>query len=111
MAIMGVVQAAVHQIADVVSVRDSFVAASGAMNMTLRMTEALIGNGRAVICVLGRDFDDMLVDMPFMRMVKMAVMEIIHVVAVTHGRMTASGAMDMRMVLVFRIVAGHWFFP
>ena len=111
MAVMGVVQATVHQIANVVSMRDSLVSATGAMYMTLLMTEVLIGNGRAVICVLRRDFDDMLVDMPFMRMVKMAVMEIIHVIAVTHGRMTASRAMDMRMVLVFRVVAGHWFFP
>ena len=111
MTVMGVVQAAVHQIANMVSVGDSFVAAPGPVDMALLMTEAVFGNGRTVICIRGGDFDDMLVHVPFMRMVEMAVVQIVHVIAVTHGRMAAPGAMDMRMVLVFRIVASHRFFP
>lgn len=111
MTVMGVVQAAVHQIANMVSVGDSFVAAPGPVDMALLMTETVFDDGVTVICVLGGYFDDMLVDMPFMRMVEMAVVQIVHVIAVAHRRMAATGAMDMRMVLVFRIVAGHRFFP
>lgn len=111
MTVMRMVQTAVHQIADMVSMRDGLMSASGAMDMTVLMTEILICDGRTLIRVLVGYFDDMLVHMIFMRMVKMTVVKIVHVIAVAHRRMAATGSVNMRMVFMFRIRAGHLFLP
>ena len=52
MAVVGMVQTAIHQIADMVSMRDSLVPASGAMDMAGLVTEAVVGNGRTALRVL-----------------------------------------------------------
>lgn len=107
MSIVGMVQSAVHEIADMASVRDSLVPASGAMDMVWLVTETVFGHGRAVFRVLVGHFDDMLVHMIFMGMVKMAIVKIIDMITMANGRMAATGAVDMRMVLVLRIRASH----
>ena len=111
MAVVGMVQMAVHQVADMVAVRNGLMPASGAMDVALLMPETVFGEGRAAIRVLVGDFNDMLVHVAFMGMVEMAVVKIVDVIAVAYGRMAATGAVDVRMVLVFRIRAGHCFFP
>lgn len=111
MTVMSMVQTTVHQIADMVSVRDRLVPASGAMHVTLLVPETVISDRRAVIRVRGGDFDDMLVDVIFMRMMEVAVVQIVHMIAVAHSRMAAAGAVDVRVVFVFRVRTSHRFFP
>jgi hypothetical protein len=49
----------------------------------------------------------MFVDMVFMGVVQMAVVEIVHMVTVLNGRVAAARTMLVRMVCVFGMVAGH----
>ena len=107
MAVVGMVQTAIHQIADMAAMRDGLVSASGAMDMAGLVTEAVIGDGCALLRVLVGHFDHMLIHVVFMRMVKMAIVKIVHMIIVAYGRMTATGAMDMRMVLMLRIRASR----
>jgi len=93
------------------SVRDRLVPASGAMDMAGLMTEAVIGDGRAVLRVLVRYFDHMLIHVIFMWMVKVSIVEIIHVIVMAYGRMAATGSVDMRMVLMLWVRARHWSYP
>jgi len=91
--------------------RDGLVPAAGAMDMARFVTEAVIGDRRALLRVLVRYFDHMLIHVVLMRMMKVPVVEIIHMIVMAYGRMAASGAMDMRMVLMFRVRASHWSCP
>ena len=50
----------------------------------------------------------MLVDMAFVRVVKMAVMQVVDVIAVTHGRVPATGPMLMSVIRVVSLgTSGH----
>jgi len=64
-----------------------------------------------VLRVLVRHFDHMLIHVIFMRMVKVSIVEIVHVIVVAYGRMAATWAMDMRMVLMLWVRARHWSSP
>jgi hypothetical protein len=48
--------------------------------------------------VVGGDVDHMLVDMIFMRMVEVTIMQIVDVAAVPHGGVAAAGAMMVGVV-------------
>ena len=111
MAVMGVVQTAIHQIADMVAMRDGFVSASRPMDMIMLVTQTAVGDGRTGVGVRDGYLDDMLIHVIVMGMVQMAIVQIVHVIAVAHGRMTATGSVDMRMVLVLRIRTRHRCFP
>ena len=67
-----VVQVAVDQVVDVVTVRDGFVAATGAMDVAGLVAAAFV-LGRAAVGVGGRDRDHVLVDVVAMRMVQVAL--------------------------------------
>jgi hypothetical protein len=102
MAVMGVVQAAVHQIADMVAMGDGLMAAARAMDMPVAVADRL-----AAVRIGGAHLKHMFVDMVFMGVMQMAVVEIVHMVAVLNGRVAAARAMLVGMVCVFGMVAGH----
>jgi hypothetical protein len=58
-----VVQVAVHEVIDVIAVRDRLVAAAGAVNVILRVASALVCGG-AGVRVRPRHFDGVLFDRP-----------------------------------------------
>jgi hypothetical protein len=91
---MGMVQMPIHQIVDVVAVRNRLVTASGAVLVARRVPLAAV-LGCAAIGVLRRHFDHVLVDMVAVWMVQMPVVQKIHVVAMADGRMTAAGPVLM----------------
>lgn len=101
-----VVQTTVDQIIDVIAMRDRLVAAIRPVNVPGIMARA----GLAVIAgvrVLGADLDDMLVDMIAMRMMEMAIMQIIHMVAVADGSVAAALAVLMRVIMVDVAIVAH----
>jgi hypothetical protein len=61
-AVVGMVEVAVHQVVRVVAVRDSFVTAVGAVHMA-RLVSAAVVLGRALVGVTPAGADLMIVDM------------------------------------------------
>ncbi len=49
----------------------------------------------------------MFIDVIFVRMMQVAVVKVVDVVTVTNSRVAATGPMNMCMIGVFGIVAGH----
>jgi hypothetical protein len=92
-----VVQMAADTVVDMIAVRNRLMAASGAVDMTCVVAAAAMVGG-AVVRVVARHFDHMLVDMSFVRMVEMTVMEIIDVPAVAHRRVAAARPMLVGML-------------
>jgi hypothetical protein len=96
------VQVSVHQIVDMVAVRDRLVSAAGAMLMgALYIRRAAGGIGRV-------DSDDMLVDVIAMHVVQMAVMQVVDVPVMADSDVTAAWAVLMGVVgMVLLVASGH----
>ena len=116
---VGMVQMACNEIVDMVAMRNRFVAAARTMNVSSVVSSAVMV-GRATIRVLVAHFNPVLIHMVRVRMVKMAVVEIIHMAAVPDRNMTAMRAMHVIVIGVMRkIASGHfdvlsqtqWFSP
>lgn len=91
------VEVAIHEVIDVVAVGHRFVAAAGAVDVAGFVAAAGVG-GRAGVGVGGGHFDDVLVEVVAVGRVEVAVVEVVHVVAVLDGNVSAAFAMDMGMV-------------
>jgi hypothetical protein len=105
---VGMVQVTVDEIIHMVAMRDRFVTAARSMNVSSIMSGAAMV-GRATIRIIVAHFNAMFVYMIGVRMVKMAIMEIIHMAAVPDGNVTASGSMRVGVVGVMRkIASGHF---
>jgi len=89
MTVVRMVQAAIHQVIDMVAVWDSRVAAIGAAGA--RHRRAGVGVGLA-------DFDDVLVVVAFVREVQVTVMQVANMVAVLDAQVAAIRAVDVGMV-------------
>ena len=107
MVAMRVMQVAIHQIVHMVAVRHCFVSAARSMHVASIVTSATMLR-RASVGIRIRDLDDMLINMVAMHVMKVSVVQVIHVIAVADGDMATSGSMNVRMtgVLGFR-AAGH----
>jgi hypothetical protein len=81
---MRMMKMASDAIIHMVAMRHRLVAAAWAMNMTRFMPTATMVGG-AIIWVLARYLDHVLVDMIFMRMVEVPLMQIVDVATVAHG--------------------------
>jgi hypothetical protein len=92
-----VVQMAFDQVIDVVAVRDSFVAAAGAVLVFLVVLAAIVLRG-ALGWVRGIDRELMLLDAAFADVVQVAVVQVVHVVFVANGGVAAAGAVLVRVV-------------
>ena len=91
------VQVAVDQVVDVVTVRDGFVATTGTMDVAGLVAAAFV-LGRAAVGVGGRDGDHVLVDVVAMRMVQVTVVQVVDMTVMPDGRVAAAGAMGVVMV-------------
>lgn len=106
--VMWVVQAAIDEIADMSAMVHRLMPAAGAVHMA-----GLVAEMRRIYrCAAARvgvgNLDLVLVNMVAMRMVQMPVMDVVDMIAVTHGCVAAPWAMFMRVVGVFGVVAlGH----
>lgn len=97
-----VVQATADKVIDVIAVRHALVSTGWAMYVTCA---ALPWSALRRIC--GARLDDMLVDVVSVRMMQVPIMQVVDMIAVTDGSMTASRTMLMRMVGVCGVRAGR----
>ena len=103
---MLVMQMAVHQITDMVAVRHCFMAASRSMHMSFLVPAAVVVR-RAAIGVFIGDFNHMLVHMVLVRVMKVTVMQVVHMVVVLDRRVTAIWTVLMRVGFVMGKIASH----
>lgn len=104
MAVVGVVQVSVDEVTDVVAVGHGFVTAAGSVYVVGRMAAALVVGG-ACVGVFRRDLDAMLVDVVTVRMMKVAIVEVVDVPVVPHAGVTAVLIVLVGVVLV--LFAAH----
>jgi hypothetical protein len=108
MAAVRMVQMTGDKIVDMVAMRDGFMAAATAMNVSSIMSGAAMV-GRATIWILVAYFNPMFVYMIGVRMVKMAIVETIHMAAMPDGNVAAAGPMRVAVVGMMRKIAGGHF--
>ena len=102
MAIMRVMQSTVHKVIDVITMRYGFVSAARTMRMRAP------GFGRAAHGVGIAKLDNMFVDMIFMHVMQMTIVQIIDMVVMAHSRVSAVGTMLMRVIRMMPFGAsGH----
>ena len=91
---------------DVVAMRHRVMAAAGPMHMGRLMAGAAMVGGAAVGIGAGH-FDQMLVDMAFMRVVQVAVMQVVDMRAMPDRLMAATGAVLVGMLGMLFVGAGR----
>jgi hypothetical protein len=101
---VGMVQVTVDQIVDVVAMWHSLVTAPGAMNVVGRMRTAVVA-WRALVGIVRADFELVLVYVIAMRMVQVAIVKIIDVIAMLDSGVAAVCAMLMIVSGVMWLVA------
>jgi hypothetical protein len=94
-------QTAVHQIIDMVAMRDRLVPAVRAMLVLA------VGFGRAAHGICRIDRDGMLVDVILVHVMKMTIVKIVHVVSMPDRGVTAIRAMFVSVVQMVLLVADH----
>lgn len=108
---MRVMQVPIHQIIHVVTVRHGLMAAAGAVNMARLVSGALVLR-RTCVGVLLRNLDHVLIDMIAVRMMQMAIVQIVDMVAVANRRVTAFRPMLVRVVGMMGMrTSGHCWPP
>jgi hypothetical protein len=104
MAIMWVMQPSVHKVIDVITVRHLFVSAARTMRMRAP------GLGRAAHGVGIANLDNMFVDMIFMHVMQMTIVQIVDMVVMAHSRVPTFGTMLMCVIRMMPLgVGGHGF--
>jgi hypothetical protein len=86
-----------HMVVCVIAVRNRRMAAAGPVNMS-RLVPAAAMVGRAGVGVLVRHLNHMFVDMSFVRMVEMTIVQIVDVAAVADGGVATTRPMLVSMV-------------
>jgi hypothetical protein len=95
---MPVVQSAAENVIEMVAVRRHRVATA--------VVAAVTGRRRAIRRIHGSDFDDVFVVMIAVRRMHVAVVQIISVIAVRHGRMPAIRAVSVCMIFMGSMIHG-----
>jgi hypothetical protein len=103
-ALVRVVEPPVDQIVDMVAVRYRRMAAVGPVHVA-GWVAAGLRHRSAAVGMVGIDGDHMLVDVPAVRVVEMAVVEVVDVALVPHLRVSTVGPMLMIVVVVPLAVA------
>ena len=101
---MRVVQVAIDEVVNVVAMRYGFVAAAGAVYMSRFVAVAVMIWG-ADVRVGGADGDAVFIDVVAVRMVQVAIVQVIDVAFVFDGGVTAACAVLVFVVGVVRFVA------
>ena len=96
------VQTAIDKVANMIAVRDGFMATAGTVNVTFFVTLAPVF-WCAPYRVRVADLDDVLIDVIFVHMVKVAVMQIVHMSVVPDGDMATPRTVLMVVPRVMRV--------
>jgi len=105
MPIVRMVKMTGNEIVDVIAMGHRLVAAGGAMNVSAVVLTALVAGG-AVCGIHSREGDHVLIDMAFVEMMQVAIVQIIYVVIMLDGSMTATGFVLM-VVIGMSITGRH----
>jgi hypothetical protein len=105
-AAVGVMQVPVDEVVDVVAMGHSLVPAIGAMNVG-RIVRGAGVSGGAGVRVLGGHVEVMFVVVVVVMVVHVAVMQIVGMVAVENGGVSASGPVNMDVVTFGVNLVGH----
>ena len=100
-----VVQVPIDEVVDVVAVRNGFVPAVRAVDVSLVVPGAGVSGG-AVRRVPLADLDHMLIDVVFVDVVQVPVVKVVDVAVVHDGGVPAVGAVHVVVALVFVAVHG-----
>jgi hypothetical protein len=103
MVAMGMMQVSIDQIVGMVPVRYRFMTAARAVAMRRIMTATAVVRC-AAIGIRGAYLDDMLVDVTIMRMMQMAIVQVIGVSLMPNRDVPATWSMDMGMIGVDRMI-------
>ncbi len=97
------VQASIDEVVGVVAVRDWVMSTARPVNMTAVVTRGGVG----VICgVIGVNGENMLIDVALVRVVQMAVVEVVDVPVVLNGGVPAVWSVDVGVIGV-DVMLGH----
>ena len=101
------VQMAIHQVINMVAMRNGFVAAVGAVGVGLLLGATAVVR-RAIIRIRGGHLNVMVVHMIAVNVMQMAIMKIIGVAVVFHCGVPAVWAMDVAVIArVFLVSVSH----
>lgn len=104
-------EVSVDKIIDVIAVGYRLMSAPRAVHMPRLVTAAAVIR-RASIGIFRAHLDDMLIHVIAVRMMEMAIMQIVDVVGVTNGRVATAGAMLMVVIRMMReIASAHCLLP
>lgn len=101
---MRMVQAAVDQITNMVAMWNGLMSAAGAMDMTRLMPFTRLA-GRTDVGIAVADLNEVFVYMVTMHVMQVPIMQVINVIAVLDGGMSAARPMLVRMIFMFWICA------
>ena len=105
-AVVRVVQMAIHQIAGVVTVRNGFVAAAGAVHVVSRVAATDVA-GSATVGILGGNLDGVVLDRTaFLLVMQVSVVQIVDVIAVLDGGVAAVFSVIV-IVMIAVVVMSH----
>jgi hypothetical protein len=99
-AIMWVMQPPVHKVIDVITVRHLFVSAA----RTMRMRAPDLGRTAHGVGIV--NLDNMFVDMIFMHVMQMTIVQIIDMLVMAHSRVPTVGTMLMFVIRMMAVGAG-----
>jgi hypothetical protein len=102
---MFVMQPTIDQVVGMVAVRDRLMSTTLPMDMILVMAAGSASIVAAVRISI-RNLDHVLVNMILVRVVQMAVMQIVHMILMTYGRVSAIRAVSVRM-MAMGLMARH----
>lgn len=103
MIIVWVMKVPIDQVINMVAMRNCLVSTLRPMHMTRRMPRAIVPGG--AILWVGRGYaNHMFIDMVFMRIMQMAVMQVVDVAIVHDSGVAAFQPMEMIMMFVLRRV-------
>ena len=104
MIIVRVMKVPIYQVINMVAMRDCLVSTLRPMHMPRRMSRAIMPGG--AVLRIGRGYaNHMFIDMVFMRIMQMAVMQVIDVAIVHDSGVAAFRSMRMIMIFVLQRVA------
>lgn len=106
MAAMRVMEMSVDEIVDVISVRNRFMAATGTMLMPGLVTGAEVIR-RTSRRIGVTHLDHVLIDVIAVRLMQVAVVQVVDVIAVLDGDMAAAGAVNVGMTLMNSMFVRH----
>jgi hypothetical protein len=104
--IVHVMKVTVHQVVSVVGVRNRFMTAAFPMFVTRLMSLALVSPG-AICRVFCRNAQLVFVHMPLVEAVQVAVVQVVHMIAVPYSRVAAARTVLVRMTFMDHMSLTH----